>query len=83
MDNWYRIKDKEPEVAEEVQVYNKYNIHEEYCPTGVTNGFMMDDKSFCLAIWNNEYDYWDAVNIAPNSPNYPTHWQPKATAPKD
>lgn len=83
MDNWHRIKDKEPEVCVEVTVYNQHDKDQDYNPTGVSTGFMMDDKSFCVAVWNNEYDFWECVNISPLSPRYPTHWQPKPQPPKD
>lgn len=83
MDNWYRIKDKLPEVATEVIVYNAHAKHPDYNPDGTSMGFIMDDKSFCVGVWNPEYDFWDNINISPMSPHYPTHWQPKPIPPKD
>lgn len=82
MDNWYRIQDKLPEVGDEVQIFNEHYKHEDYNPNGVTFGFLTDEKNFEVAMWDNEFDYWDAINYSSNSPMYPTHWQPKAVAPK-
>ena len=83
MDNWYRWADKKPEVCEEVLMYSKEWIDEDYNPSGVSLAFLYDDGSVLQLFWDNELDFYDNRHIRLNSKDYPTHWQPKPTPPKD
>jgi hypothetical protein len=84
MDNWYKIKDKLPEPMVEVLVYNKDCAQdEEFNPDGVHIGFMLDEKTFIVLSYDEEYESGEANYVESHEKYYPTHWQPKPSAPKD
>ena len=83
MDNWYRFKDKKPPVGVEVDFYNKHWVCPDFNPNGIRSGFLTDEVYVFLALWVDHQDTYTNLVINPLSPDYPTHWQPKPTPPKD
>ena len=67
-DQWQDISTA-PKDAPVLRVYAPEFVHEDFNPTGTLEAYWQDGEGWVGAVWNPEFDGWDAKPIKP------THWR--------